>query len=93
MTNLNSIRLKAKKLLRFYSGCHGDLVTTAARYKANTYCLKEALLKYDHNKKNKELIGQGNWVTIATKYVADAYCPKESPYQIQAKYDLSQRSY
>ena len=41
MTNMNSIRLESKELWRFYSGCHGDLVTTAARYVADTYCLKE----------------------------------------------------
>ena len=84
MTNMNSVRLKAKELLRFYSGCHGDLVTTTAMYVLSRKLL--TIIKI----KTMELLTfyfgcHGNWVTIATMYVSDVYCPMEPPYQIQVQ--------
>ena len=35
MRNVNSIKCKAKKLLMYHCGCHGNLVTIAMRYAAN----------------------------------------------------------
>ena len=39
--NMNSIRAKTKKLLTYYCGCHGVLVTIAMRYVADAYCHKK----------------------------------------------------
>ena len=41
MPNMSSIQLKAKELLMFHSGCHGNWVTIAARYVADSYCPKQ----------------------------------------------------
>ena len=41
MPNMDSIWLKAKELLTYYCGCHGNLVTIATSYVADAYCLKE----------------------------------------------------
>ena len=38
---MKSIWPKTKKLLRFYSGCHGNQVTIAMRYEADAYHPKE----------------------------------------------------
>ena len=38
---MNIIKIKTKELLAFYSGCHGNWVTTAIRYMADAYCPKE----------------------------------------------------
>ena len=37
MPNMISTGLKADKLLRYYCGCHGKLVTIAMRYVADAY--------------------------------------------------------
>ena len=39
--DMDSIELKTKELLTYYSGCHGNLVTIAMRYVADAYCPKE----------------------------------------------------
>ena len=41
LPNMSSIQLKAKELLMFHSGCHGNWVTIAARYVADSYCPKQ----------------------------------------------------
>ena len=41
LTNMNSIQLKAKELLMFHSGCHGNSITIATRYVADDYHPKE----------------------------------------------------
>ena len=38
---MDSIPLKTKELVTYYSGCHGNLVTIATRYEADAYCPKE----------------------------------------------------
>ena len=40
--NMNLIQLEAKELLRYYCGCHGDLVSIATKYVADACYLKEA---------------------------------------------------
>ena len=40
---MNSIGHKTKELLKFQSGCHGNVVTIATGYVANAYFLKEPL--------------------------------------------------
>ena len=77
---MNLIELRRKELLTYHYGCHGNLITIAARYFAdaqgmianmNTIQLKiKELLMYHCG-------CHGNLVTIAMKYAADVYCPKE----------------
>ena len=40
--NVGSIWLKTKELLTYHCGCHGNLVTIAARYVSGAYYSKEA---------------------------------------------------
>ena len=41
MLNVDSIWLKAKELLTYHCGCHGNLVTIATRYVPGAYYSKE----------------------------------------------------
>ena len=41
MPNMNSIQAKTKELATHHCGCHGNLVTIAARYVVDGYCPKE----------------------------------------------------
>ena len=42
---MNSIWLKTKELLRFYSGYHGELVSIATKYVADAYCVRKPRYK------------------------------------------------
>ena len=42
MSNVRSVSLETKELLTYQCGCHGDLVTIATRYVADTYQTKKA---------------------------------------------------
>ena len=46
---MDSIGLKTKELLTYYCGYHGNLVTIAMRYVADSYCPKESRAKYGLN--------------------------------------------
>ena len=71
MTNMNSVRLKAKELLRFYSGCHGDLVNTTAMYVLS----RKLLIKYDNNKnKNEGVIDILLWLPWKLGYRSNNVC-------------------
>ena len=39
--NMDLIQLKTKELLTHHCSCHGNLVTMATKYVADTYCPKE----------------------------------------------------
>ena len=41
MPNIDSILPKTKELVRYYCGCHGNLVTIATRFVAGAYCPEE----------------------------------------------------
>ena len=41
MPNMDTIQLKTKESLTYYSGCLGNQVTMATRYVADAHCLKE----------------------------------------------------
>ena len=80
---------KAKELLPYHCGCHGNLATIAMRYVADAYCPKEPPYQIwtEYDIRQSELLTyhcccHGNLVTIAMRYVTDAYHPKEPPYQI-----------
>ena len=67
---MSSIQCKAKELLTYHRGCHGNLVTTAMRYVDDAYCpIRQSELLMYH------CCCHGNLVTMATRYVADANLP------------------
>ena len=41
MSNMNSIHLKTKDLLRYHCSCHGNVVAVAMKYTADAYWPKE----------------------------------------------------
>ena len=68
---MNSVGLKAKELLRFYSGCHEDLVTTTAIYVLS----RKLLIKYDYNKnKNEGIIDILLWLLWKLGYHSKNVC-------------------
>ena len=47
--NMGSIRPKTKELLTYYCGCHGNLVTIAARYVVDAFVPRNLHTKYGLN--------------------------------------------
>ena len=86
---MNSIRLKAKELLRFHFGCHGNQVTIAMSYVADAYHPKEPHTICELNgSQNKGVIEVSLWLPWQLSYhsnmlCGDAYHPKEPPYKYE----------